>query len=124
MSPMWITVQVDSPSPGTPTQPLPPGIPGIPPGFWGGIAPPVVWPPQPLPPEYFPGSPDQGLPGSPPGYWGGERPGRPERPARPGQPIYLPPGWYYPRPIDPDYGVDEIPPKPDQGAPPPTAAPK
>jgi hypothetical protein len=66
------------------------GLPGKPPGFWGGVAPP---------------HPDQGLPGQPgqpPGIW--PSPGRPSHPIAPGG---RPPGFWG--------GV--APPRPDQGLP-------
>jgi hypothetical protein len=54
------------PSPGHPAHPIAPG--GLPPGYWGGVAPPY---------------PDQGLPGQPP---------RPSQgPGFPSNPIVLPP---------------------------------
>jgi hypothetical protein len=133
MSPIWITFQVDSP-------PTPPGLPGVPgvPGVPGFPIPPGIWP---VPPGYYPpgfwgpGFPGQGLPGYPeypgqglpgdPGAPGQGLPGRPGRPPAPGQPIFLPPGWYYPRP--PDINLpEEGPVGPDQGGPavPPEREPK
>jgi hypothetical protein len=91
------------------------GLPGQPPGYWGGVAPPL--PTHPIapggrPPGYWggvaPPYPDQGLPGQPPGYWGGVAPPWVSHPIAPGgkppgiwgggnvpmptPPIFLPPG--------------------------------
>jgi hypothetical protein len=103
------------PMPGGPSvsHPIAPG--GPPPGYWGGVAPPL--PTHPIapggPPLGFwggvaPPYPDQGLPQPPPGYWGGVAPPLPTHPIAPGgpplgiwgggnvpmptPPIYLPPG--------------------------------
>jgi hypothetical protein len=67
------------PGPGRPDQ----GLPGQPPGFWGGVAPP---------------HPDQGLPGEQPGLWPGQ--GHPSQPISGGGYIL---GW------SPTYGWIFIP---------------
>ena len=63
---------------GSPSHPIytPPGYPshpiqGVPPGFWGGVAPP--YPDQGLPPG-SPGAPSHPIAGVPPGFWGGSNP--------------------------------------------------
>jgi hypothetical protein len=87
------------PGPGRPDQ----GLPGQPPGFWGGVAPP---------------HPDQGLPGQPPGIWGGS-PSYPSNPISGGGYIvgwspYF--GWVvFPVGGAPPSGGDQ--PRPDQGLP-------
>jgi hypothetical protein len=63
---------------GVPTHPIAPGGPGQPPGYWGGVAPPL--PTHPIAPG-----------GSPPGYWGGVAPPLPTHPIAPGGP---PPGYW------------------------------
>jgi hypothetical protein len=96
------------------------GLPGQPPGFWGGVAPPYPdqglpggqpHPSHPIapggrPPGIWGGAPpypDQGLPGQPPGIWpspgypahpiapGGQPPGIWPSPGYPSHPIVLPP---------------------------------
>ena len=66
------------PPPGAPDQ----GLPGQPPGFWGGVRPP--WLDNTLP----------GQPGQPPGFWGGNAPW----PGYATPPIFIPPGS---PPVDP-----------------------
>jgi hypothetical protein len=72
--------------PGAPVAPSHPWVPPSPPGYWGGVAPPV--PTHPIapggqPPGYWggvaPPRPDQGLPGVPPGFWGGVAPPYPDQ---------------------------------------------
>ena len=110
------------------------GLPGSPPGYWGGVAPPY---------------PDQGLPGGqphpshpiapggrPPGYWGGVAPPYPDQglpgsqphPSHPIAPGGRPPGyWGGVAPPYPDQGLPGqppgywggvAPPYPDHGLPP------
>jgi hypothetical protein len=99
------------------------GLPGVPPGYWGGVAPP---------------HPDQGLPGSqphpshpiapggrPPGIWGGAPPyvdiGFPGSQPHPSHPIVIPPGALAPGipshpiywPIAPDQGLPGAQPHPE-----------
>jgi hypothetical protein len=98
------------------------GLPGVPPGYWGGVAPPYPdqglpgQPPRPThpiapggrPPGIWGGPPtypDQGLPGQPPGYWGGVAPPYPDQGLPGGQ------GGVPTHPI-------HIPGLPDQGLPP------
>jgi hypothetical protein len=101
-------------APGVPTHPIQP----VPPGYWGGVAPPYPdqglpgQPPRPThpiapggqpPPGYWGGSsphPDQGLPGQPPGYWGGVAPPYPDQ-GLPGQP----PGYWGGSSPHPDQGL-------------------
>ena len=91
------------------------GLPGVPPGYWGGVAPPY---------------PDQGLPGRPPrpthpiapgggrppGYWGGEAPPYPDQGlpggqgGTPSQPIYHPGHPDHGLPAYPDQGLPGLPP--------------
>jgi hypothetical protein len=93
--------------PGSPSHPW---VPPSPPGYWGGVAPPL--PTHPIapggpPPGYWggvaPPRPDQGLPGVPPGFWGGVAPPYPDQ-GLPGAP--------------PGYWGGVAPPYPDQGLPP------
>jgi hypothetical protein len=112
MSPFLALITPLSQPPGEPSHPwIPPS--GQPPGYWGGVAPPL--PTHPIapggpPPGYWggvaPPYPDQGLPGQPPTIW--PSPGHPTHPIAPGglppgiwgggnvpmptPPIYLPPG--------------------------------
>jgi hypothetical protein len=89
-----------------PTHPIAPG--GSPPGYWGGVAPPL--PTHPIapggrPPGIWGGPPlypDQGLPGAPPGYWGGVAPPHPSHPIAPGG---RPPGIWGGPPLYPDQGL-------------------
>jgi len=94
-----------SQGPGFPTHPIAPGG-GVPPGYWGGVAPPY---------------PDQGLPGRPP--YPSQGPGFPTNPIAPGGP---PPGVWIPafptNPIapggtPPGYWGGVAPPYPSQGLP-------
>jgi hypothetical protein len=104
------------PGGGQPSHP----IAGVPPGYWGGVAPPYPdqglpgWQPRPShpiapggrPPGIWGGPPlypDQGLPGAPPGYWGGSSP-HPDQ----GLP-----------PLQPPAGGTEVPPEEYTPAPPP-----
>jgi hypothetical protein len=104
------------PSPGHPAHPIAPG--GPPPGYWGGVAPPL--PTHPIAPG-----------GPPPGYWGGVAPPHPSHPIAPGgqppgiwgggnvpmptPPIHLPPGTIpglkpdHPIYIPPSSGIPGVP---------------
>jgi hypothetical protein len=114
------------------------GLPGQPPGYWGGVAPPL--PTHPIapggpPPQIWPSPGHPAHPiapgGPPPGYWGGVAPPLPTHPIAPGgqppgiwgggnvpmptPPIYLPPGSIpgakpeHPIYIPPSSGVPGVP---------------
>jgi hypothetical protein len=76
-------------------------LPGQPPGYWGGVAPPVI---------------DNTLPPPPPGIWPPPVSIWPPTPLPPDYP--MPPGSIWPPVGHPSHPIAGVPPHPDQGLPP------